>query len=173
MTTRTERRLARWMVIASCVAVSAAGLVGRAQGCSQCMCGMPFPSGVLGGVVPKQLTYGIEERYLSKTSGLDEGPGEEEEREHRLAGFALWRPMNRLALLGRLPYNVKQIDQRLAPMGRSSQTSSGIGDAELLALVGVARAQGGHPMTLGLVLGATAPTGSNEVRSASGERRSL
>lgn len=168
--TRIERRFARWMVIASCVAASVAGVVGLAQGCSQCMCGTPFPSDVLGGVVPKQLTYGFEERYLSKTSGLDEGPGEEDEREHRLAGFAMWRPMNRLALLGRLPYNMKQIDQRLQPLGSSNQTSSGIGDAELLALVGVARVAGRHPVTLGLVIGATAPTGSNEARSAGGER---
>jgi hypothetical protein len=164
------QNLARWVVIASCIAVFAAGLVSPAQGCSQCMCGTPFPSGVLGGVVPQQFTYGFEERYLSKTSGLDDGPGEEEEREHRLAGFALWRPLNRLALLGRLPYNMKQTDQRLAPMGVSTQTSSGIGDAELLALVGVARTGGWHPMTLGLVLGATAPTGSNDARSTSGER---
>ena len=170
MPTRIEQRFARWAVIASCVAVSAAALVGRAQGCSQCMCGTPFPSGVLGGVVPKQLTFGFEERYLSKTSGLDEGPGEEEEREHRLAGLAMWRPLNRLALLGRLPYNMKQIDQHLGRLQATTQTSSGVGDAELLALVGLTRNAGRYPVSVGLVLGATAPTGSNGARSASGER---
>ena len=81
MPTRIERGFVPLMMIAACVWVSAAGFASRAQACSQCMCGTPFPAGVLGGVVPMQVTYGIEERYLSKTSGLDEGPGEEQERE--------------------------------------------------------------------------------------------
>src|SRR5690349_3735206 len=102
-------------------------VAGGAQACSQCMCGTPFPAGVLGGVVPMQLTYGIEERFLSKTSGLDDGPGEEQESEHRVAGFAMWRPLNRLALLGRLPYNVKQVTDPVAPGASSTQTSRGIG----------------------------------------------
>ena len=38
---------------------------------------MPFPSNSPGGVVPKQLSFGFVERYLSKTSGLDESPGDE------------------------------------------------------------------------------------------------
>lgn len=160
-----------WIVlIAGCISLSAAGLVDRAQACSQCMCGTPFPSGVLGGVVPMQVTYGIEERFLSKTSGLDEGPGEEQEREHRVAGFAMWRPLNRLALLGRLPYNVKQVTDQVGSGVPSTQTSRGVGDAELTALVGVVRGAGRRAMTLGLVLGGTAPTGSNETRGASGER---
>lgn len=170
MPTRIERGLARLMVIASCVSASAAGFVGRAQGCSQCICGTPFPSGVLGGVVPMQVTYGIEERFLSKTSGLDEGPGEEQEGEHRVAGFAMWRPLNRLALLGRLPYNIKQVTDPVGPAGPNTQTSRGVGDAEVTALVGIARGAGRHPMTLGLVLGGTAPTGSNHARDAGGER---
>jgi hypothetical protein len=157
-------------LLAACIALSAAGLVDRAQACSQCMCGTPFPSGVLGGVVPMQVTYGIEERFLSKTSGLDEGPGEEQEREHRVAGFAMWRPLNRLALLGRLPYNVKQVIDRVGSAGPSTQTSRGVGDAELTLLAGVARGAGRRAMTLGLVLGGTAPTGSNQARDASGER---
>ena len=170
MPTRTELGFARLMVIASCVSVSAAGIVSRVEACSQCMCGTPFPAGVMGGVVPMQVTYGIEERFLSKTSGLDEGPGDEQEREHRVAGFALWRPLNRLALLGRLPYNVKQVTDRIGPAGPNTQTSRGVGDAELTMLVGVVRGASRHAVTLGLVLGATAPTGSNEVRDASGER---
>lgn len=157
-------------LIAVCIALSAAGLVDRAQACSQCMCGTPFPAGVLGGVVPRQITYGMEDRFLSKTSGLDEGPGQEQEREHRVAGFAMWRPLNRLALLGRLPYNVKQVTDQVGPAASIAQTSRGLGDAELTALVGVARGAGRHAMTLGLVLGATAPTGSNEARDAGGER---
>ena len=165
---RTKRAL--WRVIATSLLVSGAGVAGRGQACSQCICGTPFPAAVVGGVVPMQFTYGFEERYLSKTSGLDEGPGQEEEREHRVAGFALWRPLNRLALVGRLPYNVKQITQHLPGLGTSDQRSSGVGDAELLALAGVGRTAGRHPMTLGLVLGGTIPTGSNEARDANGER---
>src|SRR5262245_33959430 len=74
---RTERALRRWRVIATSLLVSGAGFAGRAQGCSQCICGTPFPATVVGGVVQMQLTYGFEERYLSKTSGVDEGPGDE------------------------------------------------------------------------------------------------
>jgi hypothetical protein len=158
------------VLIAAAISLCAAGLVDRARACSQCMCGTPFPAGVLGGVVPMQFTYGIEERFLSKTSGLDEGPGEEQEREHRVAGFAMWRPLNRLALLGRLPYNIKQVTDQVGPAGPNTQTSRGVGDAELTALVGIAQGVGRHAMTLGLVLGGTAPTGSNEARDASGER---
>jgi len=157
-------------LIAVCITLSAIGLIDRAQACSQCMCGTPFPAGVMGGVVPMQFTYGIEERFLSKTSGLDAGPGEEQEREHRVAGFAMWRPLNRLALLGRLPYNAKEVTDQVGAAGSSTQSSHGVGDAELTALVGVARGAGRHAITLGLVLGGTAPTGSNEARDASGER---
>ena len=141
--------------------ILAASPIGRARACSQCMCGTPFPAGVLRGVVPMQVTYGIEDRLLSKTSGLDDGPGEEREREHRLAGFVMWRPLSRLALLGRLPYNIKQVTD---PEG--TRTSRGVGDAELNVLVGIARRAG---LTMGLVLGGTAPTGSNEARDAGGE----
>ena len=158
------------VLIAACIALSAAGFVNRAQACSQCMCGTPFPAGVLGGVVPMQITYGIEERLWSKTSGLDEGPGEEQEREHRVAGFAMWRPLNRLVLLGRLPYNVKQVTAPNGPAGPSVQTSRGVGDAELTVFMGVARGAARHAMTLGLVLAGTAPTGSNEERYESGQR---
>jgi hypothetical protein len=167
---RVGTRVGSIVLIAALVSLSAATFVERAQACSQCMCGTPFPAGVMGGVVPMQVTYGIEERFLSKTSGLDEGPGEEQELEHRVAGFALWRPLNRLALLGRLPYNVKQVTDRVGPAGPNTQTSRGVGDAELTMLVGVVRGASRHAVTLGLVLGATAPTGSNEARDASGER---
>jgi len=145
-------------------------LAGHAQACSQCMCGTPFPAGVLGGVVPMQVTFGIEDRYLSKTSGLDDGPGQELELEHRVAGFAMARPLNRVVLLARLPYNVKQVTDLTGPEGSGTQVTRGVGDAELTALVGVVREAGRQPVTLGLVLGATAPTGSNDVRDASGER---
>jgi hypothetical protein len=148
----------------------AAGLCGRALACSQCLCGTPFPADLLGGVVPAQITFGLEERYLSKTNGLEEGPGDEQEREHRIAGFALWRPGNRLALLGRVPYNFKEITTR--PLGEveSAQSSSGLGDVEVLALAGLARGAGRFPVSVGLVFGGVAPTGSNIARDAAGER---
>ena len=106
-------------LIAACLSLAATGYVTRAQACSQCMCGTPFPAGVLGGAVPMQLTTGIEDRYLSKTSGLDQGPGEELELEHRVAAFAMWRPLNRLALLGRLPYNIKQVTEHPGRQSRA------------------------------------------------------
>jgi hypothetical protein len=163
-------RFASILLLVACTSLSTVGLTGRARACSQCMCGTPFPAGVLGGVVPKQVTYGLEERYLSKISGVDDGPGLEEEREHRVAGYAMWRPWNRLALLGRLPYNVKQVTDLPGTESPGTQTSRGLGDAELTALAGVLRGGGWHALTLGVVLGGTAPTGSNDVRDASGQR---
>jgi len=68
---RVATRFQSVVLIAAAVALGAAVIAGQARACSQCMCGTPFPAGVLGGVVPMQFTFGIEERYLSKTSGLD------------------------------------------------------------------------------------------------------
>jgi len=167
---RADARFAVVTWMAACMVLLSVGFVDGAQACSQCMCGTPFPAGVLGGVVPMQVTYGLEERYLSKTSGLDEGPGEEQESENRVAGFVSWRPLNRLALLGRLPYNVKQVTDRTGDAGPNTQTSSGVGDAELTLLAGLVRSAGRHAMTLGLVLGGTAPSGSNEARDTDGRR---
>jgi len=147
-----------------------AGAASAALACSQCMCGAPFPADVLGGLVPAQFTYGLEDRYLSKSNALDEGPGEEREREHRVAAFAMWRPVTRLSLLARVPYNVKQVDSR--PLGEAPTTgrSQGVGDAEFLALVGLGHTNGAHPLIVGAVGGVTAPTGSNERRDDVGER---
>jgi len=140
------------------------------QACSQCMCGTPFPADALGGVVPIQIRYGLEERYLSKANGMDEGPGSEQEREHRVSGFALWRAADRLAMLGRVPYNVKELTESPAGSPSSNETSRGFGDAELLALIGVSHVGGAHGHTLGAVLGVTAPTGSNVARDETGAR---
>jgi hypothetical protein len=134
------------------------------------MCGTPFPAEVLGGVVPTTFAYGIEERYLSKSNALDEGPGTEQEREHRVAAFGLWRPTSRLAVLGRAPYNFKEITSRPDAEAASTERSRGVGDAEFLVLAGLARGTDELPLSLGLVLGANAPTGSNEAQSATGER---
>jgi hypothetical protein len=157
------------VMIAALVSLSAAGFINNAEACSQCMCGTPFPAGVLGGVAPVQLAYGIEERYLSKTSALDDGPGVEQELEHRIAGFAMWRPWRTVALLGRLPFNMKQVTELSGPQGPGTLTSSGLGDAELTGLFEIGGAAS-RAMTLGVVLGATAPTGSNDVRGVDGQR---
>jgi len=141
-----------------------------AGACSQCMCGTPFPAGIMGGVVPMKFTYGLEERYLSKTNALDEAPGSELEQEHRLSAFALWRPHDRLALLGRLPYAMKQITSQPTGEAESVERAHGLGDAELLAMVGLKQTNGDRPLALGLVGGFAAPTGANELESASGER---
>jgi len=156
--------------IVVCAALLATGFAGRALACSQCMCGTPFPSDVLGGVVPMQFTFGVEERYLSKSNALEGAPGEEQEREHRVAAFGMWRPMSRLAFLGRLPYNVKEITERPAGDVEDVRTSRGIGDAELLALVGLVHGAGPLPLTVAAVVGGEAPTGSSDVRDATGTR---
>ena len=146
-----------------------AGIVASraARACSQCMCGTPFPADVLGGVVPTRFTYGLEERYLSKSNALDEGPGTEEEREHRIAAFGLWRPLDRVALLARVPYAVKEIKTRPLGGAESVADAHGLGDAELLAMVGIVHSAG---LSLGVVAGAAAPTGANDLKDASGER---
>jgi hypothetical protein len=161
----------RAAIFLACVALILLGAAAPrlALACSECLCGTPFPSDVLGGVVPSQFSYGLEERYLSKSNALDEGPGDEREHEHRIAAFGLWRPRNRLAILGRVPHDWKTISSH--PLGASAdeQSSSGFGDAELLALAGLVTGGGACP-TVGLVLGGTAPTGSNVVRDGSGAR---
>ena len=152
------------------VSLLSLALAPRARACSQCLCGTPFPFDALGVVVPAQFRYGFEERYLSKSNALDEGPGTEEEREHRVSGFVLWRANNRLALQGRLPYNVKENEQ--TPLGEAptTETARGIGDAEVSGLFGLAHTNGVHPTVFGLVLGVVAPTGSNEATNDLGER---
>jgi len=141
-----------------------------AHACSQCMCGTPFPSDVLGGVVPMQLTYGLEDRYLSKENGLEEEPGVEEEREHRIGAFGLWRPTNRIALLGRLPYNFKEITETPDGGPAVKQREQGLGDAELHLLGGLLNTGGKRPTILGMVLGVSAPTGSSNQKDDTGER---
>jgi len=143
---------------------------GDASACSQCMCGTPFPAGLMGGVVPTQFTYGLEERYLSKSNALDEGPGTELEQEHRLAAYALWRPHARLAFVGRLPYAWKQITTQPTGGGESVERAHGLSDAEVLAMVGVAQTSGARALALGLVAGFTAPTGQNDLEDGSGQR---
>jgi hypothetical protein len=134
------------------------------------MCGTPFPADVLGGAVPTQFTYGLEERYLSKSNALDEGPGTEEEREHRIAGFGLWRPANNLAFLVRVPVNAKKITSQPTGGASSRETSFGLGDAELMAMIGIFHTSGPRPLSVGLVAGGATPTGSNNAKGDDGER---
>jgi hypothetical protein len=164
LTRTVPLRLAGWGVV-----VAALVIAPRAYTCSQCLCGTPFPADLLGGVVPLQLRYGFEERYLSKANALDESPGSEREREHRIAGFALWRPTNRIALLGRLPYNVKQITESPAGEVETTQRAQGLGDLELQVLVGLVQSPGPRPRFVGVVAGFEAPTGASDV-SRGGER---
>lgn len=150
-------------------ALALALMATRAHACSECMCGTPFPADALGGVVPMEFRYGFEERYLSKSNALDDGPGEEREREHRVSAFALWRARDQLALLVKLPYNVKEVTETPAGGPADSRRSNGWGDAEATALIGVTRPRGGRGATLGVVAGITAPTGPNSVRDGAGE----
>src|SRR5216117_2137495 len=97
-----------WLLL---VPLSVAACAADAHACSQCLCGTPFPSDALGGAIPMQVRYGLEERYLSKSNALDDEPGVEREREHRVSAFVLWRAADRLAISARLPWNVKQIQE--------------------------------------------------------------
>jgi hypothetical protein len=69
-----------------------------------------------------------------------------------------------------VPYAVKEL--RATPLGEATQveTSHGLGDAEVLALVGLSHSAGAHPLTVGLVIGGTLPTGSNNVPDEAGDR---
>lgn len=148
------------------------GLVPRASlGCSQCMCGMPFPPDALGGPAPQRLRFGVEEQYLSKENGLDDAPGVEQEQEHHLGAYALARVSSRLMLLGRLPYVFKQITS--TPVGEASTIarSDGLGDAELVALVKLHEfGLGGRAALLSVVGGVRMPTGANQTKDATGAR---
>lgn len=141
-----------------------------ARACSQCMCGTPFPADVLGGTVPMQLRFGFEDRYLSKSNALDEEPGEEVEHEHRIAGFALWRPTGRTALLVRVPYSLKELMERPADGPERRRTARGVSDLEAQGLLQIAQTSDAHEAWIALILGATAPTGSNELRDPVGEK---
>jgi hypothetical protein len=152
------------------IALALAACPAPVHACSQCLCGTPFPADALGGVTPLQLRYGIEDRYLSKENALEDEPGIEAEREHRVGAYVVWRAMDRLALLGRLPYNFKEITE--TPEGEAGITEheQGLGDAELLALVGIAHGAGMNPGVLGAVIGVMAPTGPNDRHDEFGER---
>jgi len=132
------------------------------------MCGNPFPTDVLGVAQPFSVRFGVEDRYLSKSNGLDEGPGTEMEQSHRLAPFALFRASSRFMLIGRVPYVFKQVTATPTGEASSITRTRGLGDAEVVGfLEAMDRGRSG---SLSLILGATAPTGSNDVTDAAGQR---
>jgi hypothetical protein len=149
-----------------------AGTALPAYGCSECLCGSPTPPGYLLGEYARGLSYGLEDRYLSKANALAEGPGDERQVEHRIAGFLVYRPAPRAALQLRLPYVFKTNTQR--PAGEPEQIAHGrgIGDAEALARLDVWRFGNlfSRRGALALIAAGAAPTGSNEARDAAGER---
>ena len=156
--------------LALAAVIAAMSPASAAWACSQCLCGTPFTSDVLGGIVPSQFRYGFEDRYLSKSNRLEDEPGTEREREHRVSTFAMWRPLDRLALLGRVAYNVKEITEVPEDGAASTGRSRGFGDAEVQALVGLAQSTGARRASAGLVLGVGVPTGRNAVADGSGQR---
>jgi len=165
----TRRATAR-LLLALLAPASLFGVAGRVHACSECLCGTPFPADLLGGAIPSQFRFGLEDRYLSKTSGLDDAVGTETEREHRVSAFVLARPYDRVALLARMPWNTKEQLERTDGEPEVQARESGAGDFELQALVGMARAQGASRTAAGIVLGLEAPTGPNDRRNDDGER---
>src|SRR6185503_12763951 len=87
----------------------------------------------LWGAEPDRFRFGLEERFLSKRNALDEEPGNEDEREHRVSGFALWHPTSRALIVARVPYAFKELREH--PEGEATIVSkaSGFSNAEVTA----------------------------------------
>jgi len=148
------------------------GSTAIAQACSQCMCGSPLPAAYLWGAEPDHFRFGVEERYLSKANALDEEPGMEQESEHRVSAYGLWRPAEPLLLLGRLPYSFREQIQRPLDGTEATTRHNGLADAELTSVwrawqpwVGE-----GRRATVSLIGGVIVPTGSNHARDDEGVR---
>lgn len=135
-----------------------------ATACSQCMCGSPFPLTFLSAPMPSSIRYGVEDQYLSKSSGLDPA-GTESEVGHRVAPFVLYRPDTRVFLQLRAPYTFKRITAA-SEAGSDLETSHGFGEAELTAHLVVHQTLDG---SVALIAGATAPTGQNWLKDSDGE----
>jgi hypothetical protein len=144
----------------------------RALACSQCLCGSPTPAGYLLDAPAGYFSYGIEDRYLSKENGLDDGPGTETQVEHRISPLVVYRPSTRFSLQARWPYAVKTNTQMPADAPEQITTSSGLGDANVVGRFDAFHA--GSAITrrssVALVGSVTAPTGSDDKTDASGER---
>jgi hypothetical protein len=148
--------------------VASAFLTGRALACSQCMCGNPFPTDVLGVSQSFSARFGVEDRYLSKSNALDDEPGNESEQSHRLAPFALFRPSPKFMVIGKLPYVFKQVTE--TPTGEESRITNtrGLGDAEVMSFLEAF--DGGRSGAFSVIAGGTAPTGSNNQTDDMGQR---
>ena len=145
----------------------------HASACSQCQCGMPFPPDALGGPAPSHLRFALEEQFLSKQNGIEGAPGVEKEREHHVSALAVLRASNSTILRVRVPFVFKSI--RTEPVGgpSSTETSRGLGDVELSALVKVHEftLAADRAMLLSAVAAVRAPSGANELKDETGVRR--
>jgi len=144
----------------------------RAAACSQCMCGDPFPTLAFGQPTPALFRYGLENRYLSKDNALADEPGREDQRENRLAGFAMMHPADRVVLLARVPYVFKRIEESPDGAPSSIESAQGFGDAEALGRFRIARLRStsGPGGGLALTAGFAAPTGRNHLTDDEGVR---
>jgi hypothetical protein len=147
-------------------------LASPAGACSQCLCGSPTPPGFLLNDLAGRLQYGLEDRYLSKSNGLEDVAGEERQIEHRISGFVMYRPVTQLGLQARVPYLFKKNTEAAVGEDEVITHTHGVGDAEVLVRLDVLRF--GNTVTrsgtVGMVAGLVAPTGSSDVRDDSGER---
>lgn len=159
-------------MLAAALAALALAAPGTTRACSQCLCGSPTPAGYLLGSGEPGWSYGFEDQYLSKSNALDDGPGEESQREHRLAAFVLFRPDQRWSFRARAPYAIKSNTR--SPQGEpdSEARNHGFGDADLQARLDISSFEGLMQRTGALALtgSVTLPTGSNEAMDDDGGR---
>lgn len=163
------RHVAFGMTLASGLLIGAAQWAGA---CSQCLCGSPTPPGQMLGEFTSRWSYGLEDRYLSKTNVLQDADGDEHQVEHRIAGLLVYRPGPRATFQARLPYVFKSNTERAVGEPEEMTRSNGIGDAEVMARFDVLRSGGllAHRGTLALVAATAIPTGSNDAHDAAGDR---
>ena len=159
--------LGSWMA-----ALMLASFASGAAACSQCLCGSPTPPDFLLGDQGRGARFGLEDLYLSKRTGLEEGAGVERQQEHRVAVTLAGGPLPWLALQARAPFAFKTNVREPAGAGGTVRRSRGLGDAELQARVELRRF--GSPVrsrvSIGVVDALGLPTGSNDVRDVSGQR---
>src|SRR5262245_10574839 len=143
-----------------------------ALACSQCICGSPLPAAYLWGPEPDRCRFGLEERYHSKSNALEDVAGREEESEHRVSGFGMWRPVEPVLLIARMPYTFREMIETPVGEERTRQTNSGFSDLELGVTWRVAQPKMGESRraVISLLGGLNPPTGSNSATDETGER---
>jgi hypothetical protein len=143
-----------------------------ALACSQCLCGSPTPAGYLLDAPAGVLSYGIEDRYLSKENGLDDGPGMETQVEHRISPLVVYRPSARLSFQARWPYAIKTNTQNPTGSPETIMRSTGMGDLNLVGRFDAIHSDSplSRRKSIATILSLTAPTGSNDRTDATGER---